>query len=65
MVKDETKELSLEEKAKLGFKEDFNQSDCHKKKAGEYYLCKEMDQGYRCSKAMSILGKYYCRREEK
>jgi hypothetical protein len=65
MPEDETKELPLEERAKIGFKEDYNPADCKKKKfSKEYYLCKEPEKGPLCARAVSIAtGKYYCPKE--
>jgi hypothetical protein len=66
-MKDETKELPLEEKVKVGFKEDFNQADCKKGRYGkDYYACKESEKGPICIHAISLVyGKYVCPKEGK
>ena len=64
--KDETKELPLEERAKIGIKEDFKVEDCKKKKFGkEYYLCKEPEKAPLCTYALHTPdGCYYCPRKK-
>ena len=63
MPNEETKKIPLEDRAKLGYKEDFNPADCKKKKhSKEYYQCKEAEKGYKCLHAIQFNEKYYCPR---
>ena len=63
---DETKELTLEEKIKAGFKEEFDQSQCKKKNYTQgYYLCKEPEKGPTCIYAIHLVyGKLVCPKEK-
>jgi hypothetical protein len=60
--KDDTKELPLEEKIKVGYKGEFDQSQCKKKAyMKDYYLCREPEQGPICIYAIQLVsGKYVC-----
>jgi hypothetical protein len=64
MPEDKTKELTLEDRTKLGYKEDFDPANCKKKKhSKEYYQCKEAEKGYKCLRAIKVNETYYCPRE--
>jgi hypothetical protein len=58
--------LPLEERAKTGYKQDYDVAVCRKKNfSKEYYLCKEPEQAAFCTRAIQLVsGKYCCPRVE-